>query len=150
MRDFQIDDLPKAKNAEVLPGISDRARAAVGDGFVMISLSILAMQIFSALDYSGSGEVQKWVAVFIFGLYDPIFTSLFGATLGHMMMGIRVKRIYNRTRNISFPMAIVRFLLKFLLGWLSLITVSRRTNRQAIHDLTVQSIVVFKPERKES
>jgi uncharacterized RDD family membrane protein YckC len=29
--------------------------------------------------------------LFVFVFYDPIFTSLFGGTLGHIMFGIRVK-----------------------------------------------------------
>jgi uncharacterized RDD family membrane protein YckC len=38
--------------------------------------------------------------VFIFFLFDPIFTCTFGGTLGHMLLGIRVKRESDKTKNI--------------------------------------------------
>lgn len=81
--------------------------------------------------------------VFIFFLYDPIFTSSFGGTLGHMMFGIRVKREKNQVRNILFPLALIRFFLKALLGWISLLTVSGNEKRKAIHDYVAGSVVIF-------
>ncbi len=82
--------------------------------------------------------------IFIFFLYDPIFTSVFGGTIGHMMFGIRVKREKNQMKNILFPLAIIRFLVKALLGWISLLTISGNKKRKAIHDFLVGSVVVFK------
>ncbi len=52
------------------------------------------------------------VFVFIFLLYDPLFTSIFGGTIGHMIIGIRVKRESNIQKNILFPLAILRFIMK--------------------------------------
>src|ERR1035437_2836289 len=89
--------------------------------------------------------------VFIFLLYDPSFTSIFGGTIGHMIIGIRVKRSRNEQRNILFPLAIVRFIIKASLGVISLITVTGNIKRKAIHDFVAGSVVVYaKPEKRNN
>jgi uncharacterized RDD family membrane protein YckC len=81
--------------------------------------------------------------VFIFFLYDPIFTSVFGGTFGHMFIGIRVKRESNEQKNILFPMAIFRYIVKSFLGWISLLTITGNKKGKAIHDFLVGSVVVY-------
>ena len=82
--------------------------------------------------------------IFIFFLYDPIFTSVFGGTIGHMMFGLRVKRGNNHVKNILFPLAIIRFIVKVSLGWISILTVSGNKEKKAIHDIIVGSVVIFR------
>jgi uncharacterized RDD family membrane protein YckC len=85
-------------------------------------------------------------------LYEPITTSLWGGTIGHYIFGIRVRRNSNREKNILFPVAIIRFAFKTVLGWLSLLTVNAHEEKKAIHDSFTGSIVVFKdysPEDEE-
>ncbi len=82
--------------------------------------------------------------VLIFILYDPLLTSIFGGTVGHMLLGIRVKRESDTQMNIPFLLAIVRFIVKVLLGWVSLLTVSGNKKGKAIHDLVVRSVVLYK------
>jgi uncharacterized RDD family membrane protein YckC len=88
-------------------------------------------------------SVRIGTFIFIFFLYDPLFTSVFGGTIGHMMMGMRVKRENDETKNILFPMAIVRFAVKAVLGWISLLTVLGNEKRKAIHDYLIRSVVVY-------
>jgi uncharacterized RDD family membrane protein YckC len=80
--------------------------------------------------------------LFVFGLYDPLFTSAFGGIIGAMVLGIRIKKENNHKRNIVFPLAIIRFLTKASLGWISLLTVSGNEKRKAIHDYIAGSVVV--------
>lgn len=60
-----------------------------------------------------------------------------------MMLGIRVKREANEKKNILFPLAIVRFIVKASLGWISLLTVTGNEKRKAIHDYLVGSVIVY-------
>lgn len=129
--------------AEKYPGVSDRVKAILADSMVIIIFMFVAAYTFSIFKYvPDSARIIAFI--FIFVLYDPIFTSLFGGTIGHFMIGLRVKREKNQMKNILFPMAIIRFFVKVLLGWISLLTVSGNKKRKAIHDYLVGSVVVYK------
>jgi uncharacterized RDD family membrane protein YckC len=112
------------------------------DGIVVVVYMFVASYIFSLFE-SVPDNARIIAFVFIFLLYDPIFTSLFGGTIGHMMLGIRVKRESDEQKNILFHKAILRYLVKVLLGWVSLLTVSGNKKRKAIHDFLVGSVVVY-------
>ena len=130
---------------ETYPGIIDRVKAVVADSVVIIIFMFIASYIFS--NFENVPDNARIIAfIFVFGLYDPLFTSLFGGTIGHMLLGIRVKRESNQEKNILFPLAIIRFLVKALLGWISLLTVSGNEKRKAVHDYLVGSIVVCTKE----
>lgn len=125
------------------PGVSERVKAAVTDSIILVGFMMTTAYIFST--FAHVPDIVRIVAfVFIFVLYDPIFTSTFGGTIGHFIMGIRVKRVSDQEKNILFPFAIIRFIVKAFLGWISLLTVSGNEKRKAIHDSIVGSVVVYK------
>ncbi|MEQ9378498.1 MAG: RDD family protein [Imperialibacter sp.] len=125
------------------PGVLARVKAVIVDGAILLLMMVGASMAFSA--FSDVPEsVKIAVVIFVFILYDPLLTSLFGGTLGHMTTGIRVKRESDERKNILFTSAIVRFLLKGLLGWISLLTVMGNERRKAIHDYVAGSVVVYK------
>ena len=127
------------------PVLMDRVKAALIDSMFLIGEIILASYIFSLFE-NVPDYARIIVFVFIFLLYDPLFTSLFGGTIGHMIMNIRVKRSRNEERNILFPLAIIRFIVKVFLGWLSLLTVTGNNKKKAIHDMVVGSVVIFRSQ----
>jgi len=128
-----------------LPDISNRVKAAITDSVVLI----LMMYAFSIL-FSQFEEVPNNLRiasfVFVFLLYDPILTTAMGGTLGHRLMGLKVKKRSNTTENLPFFLSLPRFLVKVTLGWVSLLTVSSHKERLAIHDLAVGSIVLFRAD----
>jgi uncharacterized RDD family membrane protein YckC len=127
---------------EKYPGVLDRVKAIVTDSVVILLFILITTYVFAL--FENVPDNAKIIAfVFIFILYDPIFTSTFGGTIGHMMLGIRVKRESNEKRNIILPFAIVRFIVKASLGWISLLTVTGNEKRKAIHDYLVGSVVVY-------
>jgi uncharacterized RDD family membrane protein YckC len=63
-----------------------------------------------------------------------------------MMIGIRVKRESDEKKNILFPLAIIRFIVKASLGWISLLTVTGNSKRKAIHDYLIGSVVVYEKQ----
>ena len=132
------------------PGVSDRVKAVVTDSFIIIFLLFVASYIFSY--FEDVPTIVRIIAfIFVIILYDPLMTSVFGGTIGHMMFGIRVKRESNQTKNIIFPFAIIRFIAKGFLGWISLLTVHSNEKRKAIHDYVVGSVVVYKKsDQRES
>lgn len=129
----------------IYPGVSDRIKAAITDSFVMVGFMIVLTFIFSNFEHI-SNSVRLVGFVFIFVLYDPLCTSLFGGTIGHMIMKIRVKRTNDHTKNILFPFAVIRYIVKILLGWISLLTVNGNEKKRAIHDLVIGSVVLYYAE----
>jgi uncharacterized RDD family membrane protein YckC len=119
----------------------DRLKAAITDGLVFVGLMFLVTNIFSTMEnVPTSARIIAFIG--IFGLYEPLFVSLFGGTIGHYVNGLRVKRDNNLKKNIAFPMAIVRYFIKMILGIISLFTVSSNDESKAIHDTVVHSVVI--------
>ncbi|WP_299336350.1 RDD family protein [uncultured Psychroserpens sp.] len=125
--------------------LSTRIKAVFIDAVILILLMYSATLILDAFE-SVPNYVRTIVFVFLFFLYEPVLVASYGATIGHFFSDIVVKSKTDETKNISFPMAIVRYALKYLLGWLSLLTVSGSENKQAIHDMAANAVV--KPYEK--
>lgn len=121
--------------------ISTRVKAAILDGIILIVLMYSTTEIFNLFDsIPNSARIIAFVSIFL--LYEPILLSIFGATIGHFFNDIVVKQISNENKNITLPIAIIRFLLKTTLGWLSLLTISTSKKGQAIHDYVSKSVVI--------
>ena len=129
-------------------GVFDRIKAITADGILIIVFMFVASYIFS-LFKTVPDNARIIAFVFIFLLYDPLFTSIFGGTVGHMIIGLRVKRESDERKNILFPLAIVRYIVKVSLGWVSLLMVSANLKRKAIHDYLVGSVVVYVKQKEE-
>jgi len=126
--------------------VSIRVRAAIVDAIVFVVLMYSISLILSNFDYV-SGFVRAGLFLLIFLFYEPILVSLNGATVGHFFNDIVVKREEDESRNITFLNAFKRVIIKFLLGWVSLITVNLDDKKRAIHDHAAKSIV--KPYSKK-
>ena len=126
------------KKYAILP---DRVKAVVIDGIVLIVLMYTVTEIFALFD-----EVPNFLRViafiFVFILYDPILTSKYGATIGHSFAKISVKRDDDDVKNLLFHKALLRFLIKFSLGWVSLLTVTGSEKRKALHDFAADSVMI--------
>jgi len=127
------------------PLLLDRFKAVFADSIILVILMKIITDIFSLFD--NVPDISRAIAfIFIFFLYDPLFTSIFGGTIGHRINGIRVKKETDTNKNISFPMAVIRFIIKTSLGWVSMLTVPNNEKKKAIHDNLVNSIVIYKME----
>lgn len=141
------DQMMEPEVSEVLiesiyPSVSERVKAVFYDSMVMVGLMIVAALVFSYFE-DAPENARMYTALFIIAIYDPLMTSLFGGTFGHMMNGIRVKRQKNEQKNIIFPLAFIRYVIKLYLGWISLLTVVSNKKNKAIHDMAVGSIVIY-------
>jgi len=123
------------------PGVFLRVKASTIDSMVIILFMLVATDLFSRFE-NVPDYARMTAFVFIFILYDPLMVSLFGSTIGHRMSNLKVQRLDNG-KNIHLGLAIIRFLVKVTLGWISFFTVSTNKNRQAIHDSIINSVVVY-------
>ncbi|WP_299800596.1 RDD family protein [uncultured Maribacter sp.] len=126
------------KNYAFLP---ERIKAAVIDGILLIVAMYAVSEILSLFE-NVPNYVRISIAVLLFLLYDPIFTSQFGGTIGHSYSKIMVKKDAITEQNINLVPALFRFLIKFSLGWVSLLTVTGNQKKKALHDLVVNSVVL--------
>jgi uncharacterized RDD family membrane protein YckC len=88
-----------------------------------------------------SNAVRILLFFVLWALYEPLATSL-GFTLGNYIAGIRVRNLKNISLRIDFFRSFLRFLVKVLLGWLSLITIFLNKERRALHDLASGSLMI--------
>lgn len=129
-------------------GLTDRIKAVVADGLIVALMMVIASSVFSSLkDVPDAARIFAFV--FIFFLYDPLCTSFLGGTAGHYMNGLRVKRESDQKRNVFILLAVIRFLVKAALGWISVITVMNSEKSKAIHDMIAGSVVIYKPKKTD-
>lgn len=126
------------------PRLIERVKALIIDGFILVPLIILAGYLFSFFE-DAPGYLRGAVFVLILFLYEPILVS-FGGTIGHRVMGMKVKSNSNRNKNLFFLLAIFRSAVKYILGWISLLTILMHKENRAMHDLFSNSIMLYREE----
>lgn len=140
METIQVTDLGKEIE---YPTLSDRVQSTFIDTIVIV----IFMFVFSSVLENYEDEAPDWIRIAIFfglwAIYEPVCTSL-GFTIGNYMKGIRVRKISNTGKRINIIQAFFRYLLKFLLGWISFLTIHSNAERRAIHDLAVGSVMIRK------
>jgi len=116
---------------------------------IFIDIGILILVFFIATYLTILiGEIPSWakiaILIFMIYLYDPLLVSVFGGTIGHQMMNMKVKKYNNPNKNIWIGAAVLRYFIKGLLGWLSFITITFNKRKRSLHDMASGSIVIDK------
>lgn len=123
-----------------LPTIKTRYISILIDLIVILMLSLgissLIEKIGETPDY-----IRGTLFIVVIILYEPILVSI-GATIGQLLMNIRVRAFNNPERKLNFFFVLVRIIVKIFLGWISFITITFNTNRRAIHDFASNSIMI--------
>lgn len=127
---------------------SVRVRAALTDS-VLFGVSLLTLLLVLEALHPGDGVAVPlfftWAAaVFV---YEPVLVSWRGATIGHALHNLIV--LDRRTgRPPTLLRAIVRTVIKNLLGIVSFVAMSLTRRHQALHDLATGTVVeIADPER---
>lgn len=121
-----------------------RTKAILFDFILLVVMAYGLSILITDID----GEKNAGFALFsILLLYEPILVSLSGKTLGHLLAGITVKKATNPTRNINFINALLRFLAKGLLGWLSILFMTLSSDKRALHDIVGGAVVLESKNR---
>ena len=102
--------------------------------------SLIPASVIDKYEHVPDGvRIALFVGLFV--LYEPLFTAL-GCTLGNYIKGIRVRKNSNTSQKINILQAMIRYPVKFLLGWVSFLTISSNPQRRAIHDLVAGSVMI--------
>jgi uncharacterized RDD family membrane protein YckC len=119
---------------------SRRIRAVVIDWIIIMLLLVTALFVAVSTNSDRIGRILGFTFVGIWLLYEPLLVSLAGSTIGHYRTNLRV--VDNRNHgNISFAKAVVRVIIKGVLGIYSFITMATTSRHQAVHDVLTQSTV---------
>jgi uncharacterized RDD family membrane protein YckC len=110
---------------------------------LILIVLMIVMMVTQNWEY---GTVLRVTSVLILTLfYEPVLT-VYSATVGQRVMGIRVRSANDPTKRINFLQAIIRLIAKAGLGWISFVTIHSNPKSRAIHDLVAGSVMVENAE----
>ena len=122
------------------PSLLDRTKSITMDTLFLVGIMFALSELLNFFK-----DVPDWLKMVLFILllmYEPLCTA-FGVTLGQDKMEIRVRKVSDETKRINIFQAILRFVFKYIFGWLSFITLFTSQKKRAIHDI-VSGIVMIK------
>lgn len=122
------------------PLLIDRIKSTMIDTVVLIALMFICSKSLAGLPDS-NGWVRAICFVTVFVLYDPLCTA-FGCTVGNYFIKIRVRKNDDHSKRINFFFALIRYIVKVLLGWISFLTIHSNREKRAIHDMAAGSVMV--------
>lgn len=121
------------------PTILRRYLSSLIDGFILI---VVSFSIFGAT--AGPGGPPHLVIAIIYFLclsYEPVLTWKF-RTIGQTVAGIRVRKFEHPDQHIDLMDAYIRFMSKYVLGFICIIMISINKERRGLHDQLAGSIVL--------
>jgi uncharacterized RDD family membrane protein YckC len=128
--------------AVLYPRLIKRVRAVLIDSLIVPTAAVTSL----AIGYA-AGVNDVWGRILLFTapilLLEPGLVSWTRGTVGHHIVGVQVTKTDGVSR-LGFVAATVRAIVKFVLGWFSLIFVLTTEKHQAIHDLAAGSIVTHR------
>jgi len=124
------------------PSLSARLQSIFID---MIFLIVLMIATSSLLDHfpNAPGWIRAVAFIAIFAIYEPACLA-FGCTIGNYIKGIRVKKFADTNSRINILQALLRYIVKLSLGWISFLTMHSNPERRAIHDMASGSVMIYR------
>lgn len=110
----------------------DRTKASMIDTLILIVVTFMIAEILSNFE-----NVPTWIRVTLFipiVMYEPVCITL-GATLGNLIMNIRIRRSSDDSKKLNILRSLIRFFLKLIFGWISYVTVFKNPRKRELHDL---------------
>ncbi|HEX5211817.1 MAG TPA: RDD family protein [Pseudolabrys sp.] len=116
-----------------------RLRAVMIDSIVFMLILAGTLIAATSLGSDNIARILGFVVVATWLLYEPVLVSMTGGTIGHWRSNLRV--VDDAGGNISFGKAVIRVIIKTLLGWISFISMAATSRHQALHDIMTRSTV---------
>jgi uncharacterized RDD family membrane protein YckC len=125
------------------PSLVKRIQSSVIDFVVlMIVMAIFAKISSLFVNFPTSFRIGLMASLI---LYEPICMSFFGYTVGNYVLGLRVRKIADESQNINIFQALLRYVVKLLLGWLAFLSIHSNEKKRAIHDFVAGTVMVKLP-----
>lgn len=129
------------ESEELFPSLMDRIQSMLMDtGVLLFTLYIcgLVYDSISAPDWLRGASLA-----FVFFFYEPVMQTM-GGTIGNRIKKINVRKNEDFTKSINFFQALIRFIAKVFLGWISLLTIHGDIRKRAIHDMIAGTVMLNK------
>jgi uncharacterized RDD family membrane protein YckC len=123
------------------PSILRRYLSSVIDGVVILGLMYAFVK--SPFFHPENSDFPVWVLL-LFGICFEPFLTAFACTPGQFVMNLRVRSLETLRRPSLFVTA-WRWLVKMLLGAISIIFIPSQKQRRGLHDLAASTIVLSGP-----
>jgi uncharacterized RDD family membrane protein YckC len=124
---------------EKYPLMIERMQSILIDSVLIIACMIIISDILS--NFKNVPDLLRAFLLISLFLYEPVATT-FGGTIGNNIKGIRVRKNSNENQGINFFQALVRYFFKFLLGWLSFVSIFSSNKKRAIHDIISGTVMI--------
>jgi hypothetical protein len=121
------------------PLLVKRYQSVAIDAMLWLVLMVVAMVLLG--NSEGRSPVMLSLMFIALFIYEPLLTT-YSVTIGQRAMGIRVRKMDNPEERIGLIDAYARVIVKWLLGWMSFITINFNHHHRAIHDFAGSSVVV--------
>lgn len=136
MQDLDIE------NEDLFPSLMDRIQSS------LIDMGIILLTLYTCGLFYDSLGAPNWLRgaslIFVFFLYEPIMQTM-GGTVGNRIKRINVRKNEDFTKSINFFQALIRFVAKVFLGWISFLTIHGDIRKRAIHDMIAGTVMINKP-----
>jgi len=130
----------------IYPRLIRRVQAYLIDTFIIVFLLVGLFLLVTTIAIE-----PFWLRIAIvivpFLIFEPMLVSYTGGTVGHHLLKLKVQNAGN-IKNMNIVLAFFRYILKNLLGTISLMFVLTTRKHQAIHDFLTNSIVVYKDAKQ--
>ncbi|MFC0875654.1 RDD family protein [Saccharicrinis sp. FJH2] len=123
-----------------MPTIKRRYVSTLIDACAIVVISLSISYMYEVIE-NVPGIIRGITFFLVIFFYEPILITT-GSTFGQLLTNIRVRKISDPDKKISFWSACVRFTLKVLLGWISFFTITFNKNRRGIHDFASSTVVL--------
>lgn len=110
--------------------------------FLVVMMFIISTILSYFPDTPDWLRIILFISIFFF--YEPVCLT-FGCTIGNYFKRIRVRKFHDTTSRINILSAVIRYIVKVCLGWVSFLTVHTNPSRRAIHDLASGSVMIKLP-----
>ncbi len=122
------------------PRLLRRVQAVLIDSLIIPIVFIGVMLLVAQFNVENI-YIKVSALILPFLILEPGLVAFTGGTIGHHILKIKVRSSKNDA-NLNIIFAVVRFVVKFILGWLSFVFILTTDKHQAIHDIVSGSIVV--------
>ena len=127
--------------AQLYARAAPRLQAYLRDFFVYIAILVSCMVAAVAVGSPRATQASVITCIVILLLYEPVYIAAAGGTIGHLSANLRIARASDLGR-VSLGRALVRTVVKGLIGLPVFFAVYFTRKCQGIHDLAAGTVVI--------
>ena len=131
----------RPSNRQLYARAAPRLQAYLRDFFVYIAILVCCMLVAVAIGSPRATQASVITCIIILLLYEPVYIALAGGTLGHLSLNLRIARASD-LGPVSFGRALVRTVVKGVIGLPVFFAIYFTRRCQGIHDLVAGTVVI--------